>query len=237
VSPATDGQIATSGTATTPGFNVGLMCDVNENTRIGVHFRSRMNHTITGTAVITGLAGPLASFNGSIGATAGLNLPAIATVGIRQKMASDVLLFGEFEWFDWSTFNEVRIQFSDGRPDAVRPAHYRDAYAIAVGGERPFGGRWTARGGLHFDTTPTVDGFRDTTVPDAQRLWIGLVTTYRLAEKIDLELAFNQVFFRDTTLDVTRTFFDATPLATTANIKSTVSSNVNTVAFDFHFRF
>ena len=110
---------------------------------------------------------------------------------------------------------------------------------VRGGGRRrlPVTPRLIARGGLHFDTTPTVDGFRDTTVPDANRLWIGLGASYEKSDMFSLDLAFNHVFFRDTTIALTRTFFDGTPLATTVNINSDVSSVVNTIAVDFRFRF
>jgi long-chain fatty acid transport protein len=237
-SAATDASIATKGhDYFTPGFNVGFMYDVDARTRVGAHYRSGMKHEVEGTSIVEGLQGPLAASNGAVDARAELRLPAITSVGIRRMVDDRLVLLGEFEWFDWSTFKEVRTRFADGRPDGVRPANYRDAYAVAVGAEYPVLSNWTARGGLHFDTTPTVDGFRDTTVPDSERLWLGLGTTFRVSNRLNMDVAFNHVFFRKTRIALTRTFFDQTPLATTANIQSDVRSVVNTIAIDFRFIF
>jgi long-chain fatty acid transport protein len=235
---ATDGRIQTRGhDYLTPGFNLGLLYDIDDESRIGFHYRSGMTHEIDGFSNVVGLQGPLAAFNGRVDAGAELKLPAIITAGVRTKVTEDVALFGEFEWFNWSTFDEVRIRFADGRPDGVRTANYRDAYAVAVGSDYTVTHRWTARGGVHFDTTPTVDSFRDTTVPDSDRIWIGLGATYEMSDAVSLDLAFNHVFFRDTRIALTRTFFDGTPLATTVNIASDVNTVVNTIAVDFRFRF
>ena len=235
---ATDGRIQTRGhDYVTPGFNAGLLYEIGGGTRVGMHYRSGMSHRISGSSNVAELRGPLAGFNGTVDAEAGLKLPALATAGVMRKVTSDLALFGEFEWFNWSTFKEVRIAFADGRPDAVRTSNFRDAYAVAVGADYDVSPHWTARGGLHFDTTPTVDGFRDTTVPDADRLWLGLGASYHLSEALSLDLAFNHVFFRDTTLELTRSFFEGTPLATTVHINSDVSTVVNTVAVDFRWRF
>ena len=233
----TDARIETTGHANTPGFNVGLLYTFDEHTRVGVHYRSGMKHAIEGTSEVTGLAAPLATFNGTLPARAELNLPAITTAGVRTMVGRDLALLGEFEWFDWSTFKEVRIQFGDGRPDAVRPANYRDAYAVAVGAEFTVDRRWIARGGVHFDTTPTVDGFRDTTVPDSGRVWLGLGASVRASNQIGFDFAFNHVAFADTGVAVTRTFFDNTPLATTAVIDNSVSSVVNTVSVGLRYSF
>jgi long-chain fatty acid transport protein len=235
---ATDGAIRTEGHNTlTPGFNVGLMYDINDRTRVGVHHRSGMKHEISGTSAITGLHGPLASFNGTVDADAEINLPAITAAGLRSEVAEQLVLLGEFAWFDWSTFREVRIRFADGRPDGVRTSNFRDAYSAAIGAEYPVNPAWTARGGLRYDTTPTVDGFRDTTVPDSERLWLGLGTSFEMSGRLNLDLAFNHVFFRDTAVDVTRTFFDNTPLPTAVRVNSDVSTVVNTIAVDLRFTF
>jgi long-chain fatty acid transport protein len=235
---ATDGSVRTTGhNLLTPGFNGGLTYDVAEGTRVGVHYRSGMSHDIEGDSEFSGLDGPLAGLNGTVGADAELRLPALASAGVRQTLSPRLVLLGEIQWFDWSAFDEVRIEFADGRPDAVRTASYRDAWGAAVGAEYAVTPRFTARGGLRHDTTPTVDRYRDTTVPDSNRLWLGLGTSVRLSERLKVDVAFNHVFFDDTAIALTRTFFDDTPLASTVNIDSDVTSVVNTIAVDFGFTF
>ena len=130
-----------------------------------------------------------------------------------------------------------RVSLQLVSPDAVRPARFRDAYAVAVGGEYPLQNAWTLRGGVHYDTTPTVDAFRDTTVPDAERLWFGLGTSFRATANASFDVAFNHVLFRDTAIALTRTFFDGTPLASAATINSDVRSRVTTIAIDYRYRF
>ncbi len=235
---ATDGRIQTRGhDYLTPGFNAGLIYELDDDTRVGLHYRSGMKHDISGSSNVVGLTGPLEPFNGTVDVRAELKLPAIATAGVRARVAEDVALFGEVEWFNWSTFDEVRIRFADGRADGVRTSNFRDAYAVAIGADYEIRPKWTARGGLHFDTTPTVDGFRDTTVPDSDRLWIGLGASYQQSDTVSLDFAFNHVFFRDTTIGLTRSFFDGTPLTTSVTINSDVSTVVNTLAVDLRFRF
>lgn len=234
---ATDGRIETSGHDWTPGFNVGLLYPLTDKTRVGAHYRSAMKHNISGSTEISGLTGPLAAFNGTVGARADLNLPAIGSVGIRHKVTDDLSLLADFEWYDWSKFREVRIRFDDGRPDGVRTANYRDAYAAAVGAEYRVSDTLSARGGIRFDKTPTVDDFRDTTVPDSDRLWLGVGATYRMSRKSSLDFAFNHVFFRHTNIALTRSFFDGTPLATSVGVNGAVKSVVNTISIDFRCAF
>jgi len=234
---ATDGRISTTGGANTPGFNVGALFNINKTSRVGVHYRSSMKHEVSGSSTITGFSGALASLNGQVGARANLNLPAIVSLGISTRVHPSVLLFGEAAWFGWNTFNEIRIRFSDGRPDAVRPLNYRDAYSVAAGAEYAVNAKWSARGGIHFDTTPTVDSFRETTAPDSDRLWVGFGASVRVANNAHIDVAYNHAFFRDTTIGVTRTFFDNSPLATTAVLSANVNTAVNNLAAGLRFGF
>lgn len=235
---ASDGQVTTKGHAWTPGFNVGLVYSVvPERTRVGIHYRSGMRHEISGKTEIGGLTGPLADFNGTGQVHSQLNLPAIATLGLWQRMTEKLVLLGELEWYDWSTFREIRVRYDDGRADIVRPTRYRDTYALAIGIEYELSSELTARGGLQYDRTPTTDGFRDTTVPDSDRTWLGLGFSYKASKCSHFDFAFNHVFFRDTKVDLTRRFFEGTPLQTEVHIDGAVDTVVNTLSMNYRVAF
>jgi long-chain fatty acid transport protein len=228
---ATDARVGTVGHDWSPGFNVGVLykLDPNGRTRVGAHYRSGMKHELEGSTAITGFTGVLAGFNGLFDVRSDLRLPAIATVGVRHELPNGVVLLGEIEWFDWSKFKEVRTRFNNGSPDAVRQTNYRDAWAFAVGAEYKVPRTdWTARGGVQLDKTPTTDAWRDTTVPDADRLWLGVGATYRFSKKVSLDMAFNHVFLRDTSIAVRRTFDGGT----TAVTSGAATNVVNTIAAD-----
>lgn len=233
---ATDARSSTEGDAVTVGFNIGAIWDVTSEVRLGAHYRSGMQHDLEGTSVFQNLPGPLSGFNGTVGAMATIDLPAITAAAVRWEMPG-VVFYGQADWFNWSTFKEVRIRFADDRPDAVRTSNYRDAYGLSVGADVPLDGKWTLRGGVRYDTTPTVGTYRDTTVPDSERTWLGGGASVNLSERFALDLSFTYAFFADTSVDVTRTFFDNTLLASRVNVKSSVETHVTTLAADFRVRF
>jgi long-chain fatty acid transport protein len=234
---ATDGNSTIEGSAWTPGFNVGVMFAPDAAMRVGLMFRSRMNHDVSGTATTADLTGPLAQFNGEVDVSAKLKLPAIASIGIVGQATEKLTLYAQYDWYGFSTFNEVRVVFADGGPDVVRAENYRDSFAVSAGLDWAWSDALTLRAGLRYDRTPTVDGYRDTAFPDADRYWLGLGATYRLAKAWTMDLAFNQVWFPDAHIDVTRGFFDGTPAASTVRTLGTAKLNVNTVAVNFSYSF
>lgn len=234
---ATDGRSETRGHAWTPGFNLGVLVPVTDRTRIGWHYRSGMKHKLDGSTMVSGLTGPLAPFNGTVGARADLHLPATGTVALRHAWSHDLHLLASVDWFDWSRFSEVRVRFANGSPDAVRTTRYRDTFSAAAGAEYRVSDRLAARGGIRFDQTPTTSGFRDTTVPDANRAWLGVGATWRSSDTSSWDFAFNHVIFRTAEVGVTRTFFDGTPLASTVVVNGSARSVVNTLAMEYRRAF
>lgn len=235
---ATDGRTETSGHAWSPGFNMGVLLPVGPNTRVGAHYRSGITHHLQGATVVQGLTGPLAAFNGSLPSRADLRLPAVASLGVRHALIPDRLfLMGQLEWYDWSRFKEIRVRFASGAADAVRPAGYRDAIALALGAEYSVSRDLMLRAGLRFDQTPTVDGLRDTTVPDADRLWLALGATIRRSNNATVDLAFTHAMFRRSTVALTRNFYEGSALATAVRIHGRAHSVVDTIAIEGRWTF
>jgi long-chain fatty acid transport protein len=228
---ATDGRSVTEGTAWTGGFNLGMMVDLPQHTRLGLGYRSAMNHRVSGEVTSSGLSGPLAGANGTLGAHATLRLPAMWGIGLVHR-ADKLSVFAQYDWFGWSTFDEIVVSLEDGSR-AVRQARYRDAWAASAGAEYALSARLSLRGGVRFDRTPTVDGFRDTTLPDADRKWFGLGASYLWTKASTIDVAFNHVAFRDAAIDVTRIFFEGLPIQGSARIRGKADSYVNSISINF----
>jgi long-subunit fatty acid transport protein len=88
-----------------------------------------------------------------------------------------------------------------------------------------------------FDRTPTEDQFRATSFADANRYWLAAGASYALSSTTSIDLAIVHVLEDATNVNITRTFFDATPLASAVNIRSAVQSSVTTVAAGLTLRF
>lgn len=234
---ATDGKFRVEGDDWSVGFNVGVLIKPTTATRVGLHYRSALSHDLEGDAQISGLGGPLAALNGTVPMSSELELPDIATLAIAHELSERVTLLGHFLWFGWDRFDEIRIKFANGSPDAVTPENYEDSWAVAVGVEYEPMENWRVRGGFQFDDTPSVTGFRDTRVPDEDRYWVALGASYTLSQRFEFDLAYAHVFLDDAEIDVTRTFFGGTPLASTVDVDATSASDVDIVSVRALVRF
>jgi long-chain fatty acid transport protein len=234
---ATDGRFVAEGDSWEAGIDLGVLVRVGTAGRFGAHYRSAVDHDIEGSATTSGLTGPLAPFNGTVGAATRLDLPAILSLGFAYELGTRVVLFADYTWYGWGDLDTLRIDFANGAPAVVRQPGFRDTYSFAVGADFQTTDRLALRGGVKHDRSPTVDGFRDTTFADDDRLWLAFGGSYAVSSRWTVDFAYTHVLVDDTAVDVVRTFFDGTPLASSVRTRAAVDSTVDTLAASFRWSF
>lgn len=237
-STATDGRFDIHGNAWAVGFNLGVLVKPTENLRLGLHYRSAVDHTLEGRAAVSAFTGPLASvLNFSSHAKAVSKLPDILTTGIVYRVSNAVTLFGEASYYGWSRVGSASIQFANGAPDQTLVQRYRDTFALGVGAEYRWSDTLTLRTGFKFDRTPTVDQFRNTSFPDSNRYWLTVGATQKLSPATTVDVALQHVLEDGTQVDLTRAVYAGTPLASAVNVRAKVNSTVTTLSAAINYRF
>jgi long-chain fatty acid transport protein len=234
---ATDGLATVKGDSWAVGFNLGVVLKPLPNTRVGLTYRYGITQDLQGNTTITGLTGPLAPQNGTFSASARLNLPSIVSLGLVQEVTPALTVQAGLQWFDWSTFNELRIQFGDGRPDTVVPEGYRNTWTANLGAEYRWNDSLTLRAGFQFDQTPTVDAFRNTSLPDGNRYWIAIGASYSFSDRASIDAAYAHAFFDDGTVDVSRTFYGGSAAQGTVVTSGVAQTSADSISLNFRYKF
>ena len=238
-SVASDGRNVLKGDDVSLGFNAGILVEPIPGTRIGIHYRSAITHTLKGRASTSGLGGDLAAANASADAKADIRLPDIVSAGVAQAAGERLTLLGEVQWFNWSRFGEVRVrpQGGGGVGELVLPQDYSDAWAIAVGGEYRVSGDLGLRAGVRYETTPTSDRFRSTGVPEGNNYSAGIGLSYRLLEGVAIDLAAFHTRAEPGNVSLSRTFFAGTPAAGTVATKGRARMHATAGGLAVTYRF
>lgn len=171
-----DGLARIKGNDTSLGWEVGLLFHPGQNTSIGLNYRSKINHTISGNADFTVPAGAQAVFTAihspffqDSKATAGLSTPSVATFSITQKFTDSFSLSANIERTGWSSLQQLRVQFASPQPDSTETFNWRNTTLFSVGGDFKLSDTVTLRAGVARDTTPTSNTYRDPRLPDNNR--------------------------------------------------------------------
>lgn len=174
------------------GWQVGALFKPMPGTAIGVSYTAGYDVTIDGD-----FTSPLAPV--PLAAKAETKIPDVFGVGIRQDVTDRFRVMGEFQYYDWSDFQQIGITIT-GIGDATELTKYDDSIFIALGAEYDVTDRLTVRAGGAYDETPTTDAFRSVRVPDADRWWISAGLSYDVTDKFRIDLAYSLLLAEDTTV-------------------------------------
>ncbi|WP_017941907.1 MULTISPECIES: OmpP1/FadL family transporter [unclassified Thioalkalivibrio] len=233
--PQNDGEFELEGDNWDVGFNIGMLFDLTDDTRLGIHYRDGITHTLNGTASITASAGSPTSV---LPGQADLKLPDIASIGIQHRFNDRWTGLAQYTWFNWSNFDEIRIQLPQGN-EQVLEQNYRNSYALAVGAEYEMNPRWTLRGGIQFDQTPTQTDGRSTRTPDGDRTWFSFGASYAGSDRLTFDLGYSYIHIASEDLDITRGFDSNQDgqADTFVNMQGTTKGHVHilSAAMRYHF--
>ena len=210
------------------GYNVGVLFEPLPTTRIGIHYRSRIDHTLDGDVKLT-RAG--ASISNSPG-TADLDLPDIIAVGFAHDVTPDLTLMAEYNWYGWSSFKEIRVKRA-GQPIRSSPRTTRTPSRSRSAPSTKLNDAWTVRSGFQYDETPTVNGFRSTRTPDGDRYWLSAGLSYDVSDNFTVDVAYTHVFIDDADIDTRQPGAGAV----STNTRAVSEGSVDIVAAALRYKF
>jgi len=208
------------------GWNLGLLYQITDATRVGLSYRSRIKQKATGDVTVRSVAGTTVSPGNST-----IKLPDTVIFSVVHDLNPQWTLLADVSWTGWSSIPSLDI-FSNGAPLEKLDLRFRDSWRFALGANYKLNQQWTLKAGIAYDQSPVDKAqYRPTSLPDNDRKWLSLGAAYH----------FNDA----TTLDVgyTHLFLSKTPIAndTAAAAKGTIigeyKSNANVIGVQLSHRF
>lgn len=229
----TDGFASLKGDDWSIGWNAGLFYTTG-NTNWGVHYRSGVSHTLSGTQSISGLVGAIATGNGEFAATAPLDLPDIATISMMHRLTPRLRAMLTAKWYNWSRFKGIAVTTATGTSN--KELDYKDSYSVSAGGEYDVSPALTLRAGTMFDRSPTNPQHLTTRVPDGDRVWLTGGATFNISPAAALNLSYAHTFVAQANIIRPDSYYPA-PATVTATTLTQTSGNADQVAASMTLRF
>ncbi|MEQ1974931.1 long-chain fatty acid transporter FadL [Xenorhabdus sp. SGI240] len=172
------------------GWNAGLLYQFDENNRYSLTYRSKVKVKFKKGDYSNELpnipANPALGFPGinglggnTIKGTLDLNLPDMWEFSGYNRVAPQWAIHYSFLYTGWSEFKELRGKNKDsGNTLFHKHEGFRDAYRISLGTTYYYDDNWTFRTGIAFDESPVPAKNRSISIPDQDRFWFSLGTTY-----------------------------------------------------------
>jgi long-chain fatty acid transport protein len=229
-----DGQQSLKGDGWNYGYSVGSQAHYGP-WELGMSYKSAMDHDLDGTVNVSGLLGPIAVANISTNGSAHFTTPSITTAGVRYHLNSQLTLNAQIERFGWSEFDAIRVNFA-GQTQST-PEHYRDTTSGAVGVDYAVNPKWVLRAGVGYDTSPTVSAYRDTRVPDSDRVLYTVGTSVKVKPNLTVDAAAGYVGFNGSSVNNNLVFYGGTAAQTSVNERASVAGNAKLLSLGMRYSF
>ena len=202
-----DGELELSADDWSVGYNFGILISPIPPLRLGLAYRSRVHHRLTGRAHFTvpANAAPLTA-GGSFqdtDASADITLPDRLSLSVYYEVTPLLSLLADITWSDWSTFDELKVDFAnEAQPTIIEREDWHDALRYSIGSRYQVTDEIVVRTGFAFDRTPINEDLRNPVVPGNDRLMFALGAGYRLSNAVSFDFAYTYARELDASINV-----------------------------------
>ena len=212
-----DGHADVKGSDWGFGYQLAWMWDINDRARVGVNYRSKVSHTLEGTAewAADGAAVKQAWDSGAMAelgyvpnekASVKIVTPESLSVHGMYRATDKTNLFGDVTWTRHSRFNKAELVFENtkkvvnGQSDrTVITPNWRNTYKVAFGGSYQVTEPLQLRAGIAFDKSPVKSAEdRMNSLPDGNRIWFSVGAKYQLGKNHVIDAAYSHIHINDT---------------------------------------
>jgi len=182
------------------GFNVGALFNVGRDTRVGVHYRSSIDHELDGDTNFTSPAVPSSNARLDVKTPASLSLSVAHHVDDRLEMLADLT------WWEWSNIQSVPVVRTSGPATGATAGtfafNFDNTWRASIGANYKLDGAWTLKFGVAYDQTPVPNAeSRTVRLPDSDRYWLSAGAKYRLSPSGVVDFGYTFIKARDASID------------------------------------
>ncbi|QGW76437.1 transporter [Pseudomonas alkylphenolica] len=198
-----DGKVKISGDDTAIGYNIGILVQATDSTRVGLTYHSMVDYKLEGDTKISGSGfGP---FSGSkFDATLKIKTPESVDFSVTHELNADWTLYAGSTWTRWSRLEAITVN-NEGVPGALAPAlgqiseeqNWHDTWAHAIGAAYKLNKEWTLRAGFSVDQAPTNNANRSPRIPTGDRTVFSLGAGWSPNDDMTIDVAYSYLMEED----------------------------------------
>ena len=201
-SPLGAADVAIEGASVDVGYQLSALYEFNDKTRVGVNYRSEINHKLKGEVESKTFAGtsygPI--YNQDI--TARIDTPAMLSVGAYHEINDKWAVMAEYQRVFWNSFDAIDIYGAENPAfSSHTPENWEDANFYAIGASYQIDNQWKLRLGLAYDEAAVKVDYRTPRVPDSRRIWYSTGLEYKYNDNLTFDMGFTYIQAKEAHVD------------------------------------
>lgn len=247
-----DGQVKLDASGWGYGFNLGYLYKLDDHTRFGLSYRSKIKMTLSGSAnwdysqvgggAVSGTIQTLlrGAHNDSAAST-DVTTPQSATGAFYRDLTDKLAVMGTVTWTGHSDMQNITVKFlNTTEGNMVINQNWKDSWLYAFGANYKYNDKLLLRGGVAYDQSPTDGvGTRHPALPDSDRYWLSIGANYKFDKHQSVDIAYSYVWFKDADVNYAD---NCTPVSTSCTgngetTKGTYKTHLQMLGLQYNYRF
>ncbi len=220
------------------GWNAGALFKLDEKTKVGLSYRSKIKHSMTGSLSTTGVTGTNSTIAGMINAGgtgagfANITLPDMAFLSVAHQLDSKWQLLGDISWTGWSSIPKIDVfnttGASPGTPAQTLITDFKDSWRFALGTNYQYSSSLKLKAGVAYDRTPVKGAStRLVSLPDNNRTWLSVGAQWKYDKDTNVDVGLAKVFIKDADINNNQA----------SNLRGLVNGSYNSSAWLFGLQY
>ena len=197
---APDGKVKIEGDDTALGYNIGVLVQATDSTRVGLTYHSKVKYKLDGNTKVNynvlGLIGQ--NPNQKYDASLDLTTPESVDFSVTHQLDDKWTLYAGSTWTRWSRLKEITVE-NKGVPAVLNgqfgtiteEQNWHDTWAHAIGASYQLNKQWVLRTGLSVDQAPTNNVDRSPRIPTGDRTIFSVGAGWSPTDDLTIDLAYS----------------------------------------------
>lgn len=228
-------NVTTNGNDFDMGYQLGALYEFTDSTRVGVGYRSEINHKLKGKMKSSG--SPVPAFNDLTNQkiSAKLTTPAMLSMGVYHDINEKWAVMAEYQRVFWSSFQNLtfvgdRLNKLEGNIDQVKE-NWRDTNFYSIGTSYMLDNQWKLRLGLAYDQSAVRYAHRTPRIPDSDRIWYSAGLGYQYNENLSFDVGYTYIKAHSARMNSAVTGNEG------SDVSADYSNSVKVFAFSLNYTF
>lgn len=192
--PITDGKLVSKGNDVGYGYNIGLLYQVTNQTRIGLTYHSMIRYDLDMKTKVRGLSPLLGPENFDIHGTLSIATPEVIDASITHQLDDQWTIYAGSSWTRWDRWGAITISNKDSAApifdESSQVLGWKNSWSHAIGVSYDISPKWTLRAGYARDESP-VNNSANARVPIADRNILSMGATMKLSDNLTVDFAYS----------------------------------------------
>lgn len=171
------------------GYNLGLTFKPTNEIKLGLGYRSKIDHKVEGTTNINA-----ADIRQSM--SLATTTPESIDAGISYKISDKTTIAYDLIWTRWSRVNEFRVRNALTGDDTTT-MNWKDSFMHAIGVDHKYTEKLTLRAGTAFEKEGITRTNIEPRIPVGDRYWISAGFNYKLKNGFSVDASYLHQFYQD----------------------------------------